>query len=244
VGQGAPWPPNERARQPGDEVSITLVSSTPNPARAERRTAMTQKKKLHWALWPIMAIGVALIVAPLAISLPSKASAGQKMLDGFHPLMQPAAVQTTVDYYNKTFTALGPVATGGVVAANEVPQLFAGLAGALHMNQPQLAQFLGTNYPAMAQMLQQFPQLVPVFKNVPPGLAWYKPLVTTMHAQVSNYASVDSLPNFNLFTWFFIVPGILLVLLASIALFVLRRGPREAVLSTATTTKHAERAAA
>jgi hypothetical protein len=106
---------------------------------------MTQKKKLHWALWPIMAIGVALIVAPLAISLPSKASAGQKMLDGFHPLMQPAAVQATVDYYNKTFTALGPVATGGVVAANEVPQLFAGLAGALHMNQPQLAQFLGTN---------------------------------------------------------------------------------------------------
>jgi hypothetical protein len=46
--------------------------------------------------WPVLVIGLALIVAPLAFSLPSKASAGQKMRDGFHPLMQPAAVATTV----------------------------------------------------------------------------------------------------------------------------------------------------
>lgn len=58
---------------------------------------MTSTGKVRWALWPVLAIGVALIVAPLALSLPSKTAAGQKMLDGFHPLMQPAAVQTTVD---------------------------------------------------------------------------------------------------------------------------------------------------
>jgi hypothetical protein len=174
--------------------------------------------KVRWVLWPVLVIGVALIVAPLAISLPSKASAGQKMLNGFHPLMQPAAVATTVNYYDKTFTALGSVATGGVAASAEIPALFSGLAGALHMTQPQLAQFLSTSFPALAQLLEKFPQLVPVFKNVPPGLAWYKPLVDTMHAQVNNYAKVDSLPNFNLFTWFFIVPGILLVGLAGFGL--------------------------
>lgn len=195
---------------------------------------MSVTRKLSWALWPMLAIGVALIVAPLALSLPSKAGAGQKMLDGFHPLMQPAAVQTTVDYYDKTFTALGPVATGGVAASGEIPRLFTGLANALHMTQPQLAQFLAANYPAMAQMLQQFPQLVPVFNNVPPGLAWYKPLVSTMQAQVGNYAKVDSLPNFNLFTWFFIAPGILLVLLAGFALLALYRQGRQAVVSTVT----------
>lgn len=177
-------------------------------------------------LWPVLVIGVALIVAPLAISLPSKAGAGQKMLNGFHPLMQPASVATTVKYYDDTFTALGPVATGGVVASGEIPGLFAGLAGALHMTQPQLAGFLSANYPAMPQLLEKFPQLVPVFKNVAPGLAWYKPLVDTMQAQVKNYAKVDSLPNFNLFTWFFIVPGILLVALAGFALIELYRPRR------------------
>ncbi len=194
--------------------------------------------KVRWVFWPILVIGVALIVAPLAISLPSKASAGQKMLNGFHPLMQPAAVATTVKYYDDTFTALGPVATGGVAASQEIPGLFAGLAGALHMTQPQLAGFLSSNYPAMAQMLEKFQQLVPVFKNVPPGLAWYKPLVDTMQAQVSNYGKVDSLPNFNLFTWFFVVPGILLVALSGPALFALYR-PRRRLGAVATPAGHA-----
>jgi hypothetical protein len=76
------------------------------------------------------------------------------------------------------------------------------------------ARFLSTSFPAFAQLLEKFPQLVPVFKNIRPGLAWYKPIVETVHAQVSNYAKVDSLPNSNLFTWFFMVPGILLAALS------------------------------
>ncbi len=191
---------------------------------------------MRWALWPVLAIGVALVVVPLAISLPSKASAGQKMLNSFHPIMQPAAVESTVNYYYKTFTALGPVAVGGQVAAGEIPGLFSHLAGAMHMTQPQLAQYLGTNFPAMAQLLEKFPQLVPVFKNVPPGLAWYKPLVTTMHDNVSNYAQIDSLPNFNLFTWFFEVPGILLVLLSGLGLVESYRTERSGKAPTATVT--------
>jgi hypothetical protein len=33
------------------------------------------------------------------------------MSNSFHPIMQPAAVQSTVNYYYQTFTALGPVGT-------------------------------------------------------------------------------------------------------------------------------------
>lgn len=205
---------------------------------------MTQTRRLRWALWPVLVIGLVLIVAPLALSMPSRAAAGQKMLDGFRPLMEPAAVQSTVNYYDKTFTALGPVATGGVAASAEIPQLFAGLASALHMTQPQLAQFLATNYPAMAQMLQQFPQLVPVFKNVPPGLAWYKPLVTTMQAQAGNYAKVDDLPNFNLFTWFFITPGALLVLLSGFGLITVYRQQRQPLRARSLESVNPERPAA
>ena len=35
-----------------------------------------------------------------------------------------------------------------------------------------------------------------------------------MQSNVSDYKSVNSLPNFNLFTWFFVIPGALLMLLA------------------------------
>ena len=40
-----------------------------------------------------------------------------------------------------------------------------------------------------------------------------------MQANVDNYNSVNSLPNFRLFTWFFVVPGLLMVFLATWGLF-------------------------
>jgi len=168
--------------------------------------------------WPILIVGVVLIIAPFAISLPSKGSAGQDMLNNFHPIMQPASVKETVSLYNNTFLALKPVAQGGVVAAGEIPSLVTGLGAALHLTPAQVEQFLGSKYPAFAQLLSSFPQLVPVFTRVPGGLLHYAPLVATMKANVTNYAKVDSLPNFNLFTWFFVVPGALIVILALLGL--------------------------
>jgi hypothetical protein len=168
--------------------------------------------------WPILIVGVVLIVAPFAISLPSKASAGQAMLDNFHPIMQPASVKETVSLYNNTFVALKPVATGGIAAAGEEAALLQGLASGLHQTPSQVEQFLGAKYPAFAQLLESFPQLVPVFSQVAPGLTHFKPLVTTMQQNVNNYAQVDSLPNFRLFTWFFEIPGVLIVIFALLGL--------------------------
>lgn len=173
--------------------------------------------------WPVLVIGVLLIV-----SLPGKASAGQTMLNEFHPIMQPANVNTAAVYYYQTFVPLRAVAEGGVLAAPEIPKLMAGLATQLHMTSAQMQQFLGTDFPAMAKLLGSFPKMVPVFTNVPPGLDAYKPLLTTMQENVHNYAEIDSLPNFNLFTWFFVIPGVLLVLLAAYGLgvfSVFRRRP-------------------
>lgn len=175
------------------------------------------------AYWPILVIGVLLIVMPFAISLPSKASAGQKMLNAFHPIMQPASVKESVLFYHNTFVPLGQVAVGGVAAAGEVNQLFTGLAQGLHMTPAQLQAFMTKDYPAMAKLLASFPQLVPVFSQVGPGLTHYLPLVNTMNGQVKNYAAVDSLPNFNLFTWFFVVPGALIVMFALMGLGLFQR---------------------
>src|SRR5689334_19110189 len=123
------------------------------PTDRVKEAAMTRK-----VLWPVLVIGLALIVAPFAISLPSRASAGQDMIDNFHPIMQPAAVATTVKYYDQTFVPLRPVAVTGVAAASETPQLIGALATQLHMTPAQLQKFLGTNFPATAQLLGSLPQ--------------------------------------------------------------------------------------
>jgi|SRR5437016_4040028 len=142
-------------------------------------------------LWPILAIGLALVAVPFAIGLPGKTAAGQRMLNEFHPLMQAAAVQKTADYYDNVFTPLGAVATQFKQAASDPT--------------------MGEQLKPLMPMLQP---VMPIFAKVPAGLAWYKPLVTTMQGNVADYASVDSLPNFRLFTWFFVIPGVLLMLLA------------------------------
>ena len=53
-----------------------------------------------------------------------------------------------------------------------------------------------------------------IFAQVPAGLAHYEPLVTTMQANVDNYRDANSLPSFRLFAWFFVTPGVLLMLIA------------------------------
>jgi hypothetical protein len=189
-------------------------------------------------------IGIGLIVAPLSMSMLSRSSDGQKMVDNFRPIMQPASVQTTADYYYDVFTKLRPIALAmtpqTVAKFNAYMQGFQGmqadgqklvpaLAQAMHMTPAQVQQMLATQFPAMAQMLTNLPQMqkdfgglmammaanVDTFKRVPPGLDHYKPLVDTMQANVGNYAAVDALPRMSLFPLFFLIPGIALVLLAA-----------------------------
>jgi hypothetical protein len=162
--------------------------------------------------------------------------------------MQPDEVQITANYYDHVFVPLGTVTPmlssrnvanfqaymkdfGGMQA--DVAKLLPMLAQALHMTPAQAQKLMAIRMPAMAAMLQNLPamqrdfggllrtmqQNVGIFSQVPAGLAHYKPLVRTMQANVDNYKQVNSLPDFRLFTWFFVVPGVLLVLLAGYGLF-------------------------
>ena len=170
------------------------------------------------------------------------------MLGDFQPIMQAGQVQTTADYYYDVFVPLGTV-TPAMSADNiakfdgyvkgfgavqtDAAKLIPMLAQALNMTPAQVQAMLAKETPAMAQMLNALPQMskdftgfvglmkanVGIFSRVPAGLTHYKPLVDTMQANVSDYKSVNSLPNFNLFAWFFIVPGILLALISGYILF-------------------------
>ena len=59
--------------------------------------------------WGVLVIGVALIVAPLAMGLPSKSAAGERMINDFQPIMAADQVQKTADYYYKVFVPLGQI---------------------------------------------------------------------------------------------------------------------------------------
>jgi hypothetical protein len=178
-------------------------------------------------------IGIGLIVAPFSFSMFSRANDGQRMVNDFRPIMQPASVQTTADYYYNTFTKLRPIALAmnaqTVATLNGYSKGITAMMQDLAKMPPAQLQALATQYPAMAAMLKGLPQMqktldgfsamiagnLTTFKNVPPGLDHYKPLVDTMQANVGNYASVDALPRMGFFPWFFVIPGILIVLAAA-----------------------------
>src|SRR5207249_10702339 len=160
-------------------------------------------------LWAVFAIGLALVIAPLALGLPGKAAAGQRMLNGFQPIMQPTQVATTARYYNDVFVPLGTVTP--VMSAQNLANFQAYLKGfggmqtdaaklvpllgqAMHKTPAQVQTLMVTQLPAMAAMLQNLPAMqrdfsgllgtmqanVGIFSQVPAGLAHYEPLVTTM----------------------------------------------------------------
>ena len=203
-------------------------------------------------MWAVLVVGVALIVAPFAMGLPDKADGGQQMIDAFGPIMDEQNVQTTADYYYDVFVPLGAVvpamsqenidrfddylagfAAVGVDAQNMVPAL----SQAMGMPEADVQAFMAAQFAGFTGMMQALPQMeqdfsdllglmeanVAVFEQVPAGLEHYEPLVTTMQEQRANYDKVSSLPDFTLFTWFFVVPGALLVVLALVGLFAGRK---------------------
>jgi len=209
-------------------------------------------------MWAVLAVGLAMIVTPLLMGLPGKADGGQKMITAFGPIMDENNVDTTAEYYYDVFVPLGDVAPAmsqenidrfngyvagftalGVDAENMVPAL----ATAMNMSEADVQGFMGAQFPAMTQTLQGLPAMqadfsgllglmdanVGIFEQVPAGLEHYEPLVTTMQAEQENYDKVASLPDFRLFTWFFVIPGIVLVALALTGLFV-GRDDREIVI--------------
>jgi hypothetical protein len=178
------------------------------------------------AVWAILAIGLVLIALPFAIGLPGKSSAGHTLLADLNPLMQPASVNKTVNYFDHTFVPMRAVSVVALKASQETPKLITALGAQLHMTPGQLEAFLGKSFPAAASLLTSLPKLAPIFHNVPPGLTHYQPLVAAIQGNQGNFAKVYSLPDLRLFTWILVIPGALLVLIAGATLEMNRRRDR------------------
>ena len=168
-------------------------------------------RKALW--WGVLVIGIVLIVAPLAMGLPGKAAAGERMMGDFQPIMAPDQVQQTADYYFNVFTPLG-----------QITPVFTNANATKFQDYLQGMQTAGIKIPPAAAkdftgLVGMMKQAVPIATQVPAGLAHYKPLVTTMQGNVSDFKQINSLPSFNLFAWFFMVPGVLLLLLSGAGLW-------------------------
>jgi hypothetical protein len=149
----------------------------------------TPTNRARPALWVLFGLGVAVAAAPVAFQMFDRAPQGADMIDDFSPMMTRERVQSVQGY----FVTLG--AAEGQLRANALPLLVE--AG----GDP-------ADLPAIGQWSVDWPTI----------LTDFNPMVATMSDNVDNYEAVAALPSFDLFPWFFVVPGALVAILALVAM--------------------------
>jgi hypothetical protein len=149
----------------------------------------TPSNRARPALWVLFGLGVAVAAAPVAFQMFDRAPQGADMIDDFRPMMTRERVQSVQGY----FVTLG--AAEGQLRANALPLLVE--AG----GDP-------AEFPAIGQWSADWPMI----------LTDFNPMVATMSDNVDNYEAVAALPSFDLFPWFFVVPGALVAILALVAM--------------------------
>jgi hypothetical protein len=149
----------------------------------------TPEHRARPALWVLFGLGIAVALAPVAFQMFDRAPLGADMIDDFRPMMTRERVQSVQGY----FVTLG--AAEGQLRANALPRLAEAGGDA-------------SEFPAIAQWSEDWPAI----------LTNFNPMVATMSDNVDNYEAVDALPSFDLFPWFFVIPGVLVAVLAIVAL--------------------------
>ena len=194
------------------------------------------------AAWMVLVLGAALIALPLATGMFGKASAGERMMRDFEPIMKADAVKVTNGYYGMfkgIGSDFGPVMTQANVdrfqgyleglngMSSDMTKFMAAFGHQLHMTPAQVRAFMASNYPSMATMLKAIPQMradmggmvsvmakdAPGFAQVGPALTHFHKLITVMQDNVGRFASANKLQPMGLLPWYFAGIGGLLVLL-------------------------------
>jgi hypothetical protein len=153
------------------------------------------------ALLALVVVGLALAAAPVAFKMFDRGPQGAQMMDEFKPYMTAARLDGFQGHI-RTIDAAVREADGQAAAQLEGP------GAAAHRR-------FERRFAGFAQFRADWPPIDADMTN----------LLDKIQANAGNYRAVASLPSFKLFPWFFVVPGLLVALLALIALLVPRSWP-------------------
>ncbi len=150
---------------------------------------MTSRRPKRWALIALAVLGAGLIAAPAIFQMFERAPKGARMITAFQPYM--------------TKERLAGYQT-------EMRQIDAGVREVRTRAAARLAQ---GDRPFAAR----FPTFVDFQGRWPRIYADMGGMLTTIQHNRGNYEAVAALPDFRLFPWFFVLPGVLLLLLVGLA---------------------------
>src|SRR5256886_3597342 len=150
----------------------------------------------------LIALGVGLALAPVALQMFSRAPKGAVMLDDFKPCMPERGLGRFEGY---------------------MPEIDGAVRETDTKLQPYLAEHAGidrqqfdTRFATFTTFTRQWPAIDKDMSD----------LLRRVHGNLGNYEAVAALPSFTLFPWFFVIPG---VLIAGTALLALLRPQRTRV---------------
>jgi hypothetical protein len=146
----------------------------------------------RWPLIVIAVLGAALIALPVGANMFSKAPKGAVMMAQFKPFMTTARLNG-YQHELKEINA-GVRQTDGSLAV-----ALTGQAGRASFDRA---------YPSFASFDQQWPTIDHTMTT----------LMDQVQGNQGNYEAISALPSFRLFPWFFVAPGVFLLILALLAL--------------------------
>jgi hypothetical protein len=161
----------------------------------------------RWALVILACLGLALAVMPVAFNMFNKTPKGAVMMAEFKPFMTTARL----DGYQGDLRTINA----------GVRQTDTSVASYLEGGTAQHQSF-AADYPSFAAFDQQWPAIDSTMTG----------LMNEVQGNLGNYQAISALPSFKLFPFFFVIPGVLIAVLAIAALVrpAGRRGSRWALV--------------
>ena len=149
--------------------------------------------------WVAVVLGVALVVAPVAIQLFSRAPKGAQMMSTFKTIETHHHLRRIQSYFSEMAVGQGLV-------------------------QLQLLPALRHADVSAAEIHGRYPALNTLDANWVHILNDMTPMIAAMSNNIGNYQAISSLPSFRLFPWFFLLPGLIVIVLALVGGTRRRRG--------------------
>lgn len=156
------------------------------------------------AAWAVLLVGIGMMVAPSIFGMWQRAPRGAQMIKGFSTIMTARNVPVIAGY--------GRVVLGGFGNAPAIVQDAAAhfSGGKTQVSYQQATDFIQQrpDLGALAYLQKQLPTLGPPFST----------LLSVLNKDQPYFAGMVGLPNFTLFPFFFVIPGLILAVGAVIYL--------------------------